>query len=76
MENYVKDSRKIQLPKLDKKPTKEPNYIDNFEQLFINLYLVNDDELYIYYIENKKSLIHLNINIFHLYYNHKKIFFT
>ena len=57
MENYVKDSRKIQLPKLDKKPTKEPNYIDNFEQLFINLYLVNDDELYIYYIENKKSII-------------------
>lgn len=53
MENYVKDSRKIQLPKLDKKLTKEPNYIDNFEKLFINPYLVNDDELYIIILKIK-----------------------
>ena len=60
----------MQLPKLEKKPIKdryemkyEPNYIDNVEKLFINPYLVNENELYTDYIENKKSKIPLNFFI-------------
>ncbi len=70
LENYAKGARKMQLPKLEKKPIKdryemkyEPNYIDNVEKLFINPYLVNESELYTDYIENKKSKIPLNFFI-------------
>ncbi len=36
------------------KNQQKPNYIDNFKNLFINLYLVNDDE-YIFIIKKIKK---------------------
>ncbi len=70
LEKFSNGIRKAELPKLYRKPIRdpfeikyEPNYIDNVEKLFIKPYLVNDNELYTDYIENKKSKIPLNFII-------------